>query len=161
MPQFPGGRDLRLQHSAALPCVTVGNNKIGCTVRAKNCSQREFPACFGVCPRIANAELLTRHIDFFLPSPPVVSTPYRTKDAITVTGGPLIDETYDGRLFPCRLSHPFGCVYANRLITPGADEGACDVFLKVFTGPPGPTPASLLQKIKDTKVGYGGVRLNT
>lgn len=38
------------------------------------------------------------------------------------------------------------------LITPGNDEGACDVFLKVFTGPPGPTPASLLQNIKDTKV---------
>lgn len=39
-----------------------------------------------------------------------------------------------------------------RLITPSDDEGACDVFLKVFTGPPGPTPASLLQNIKDTKV---------
>ncbi|CAN0089868.1 unnamed protein product, partial [Sphacelaria rigidula] len=38
------------------------------------------------------------------------------------------------------------------LITPGNDEGACDVFLKVFTGPPGPTPSSLLQKIKDTKI---------
>lgn len=38
------------------------------------------------------------------------------------------------------------------LIAPSDDEGACDVFLKVFKGPPGPTPASLLQKIKDTKV---------
>ncbi|CAN0256021.1 unnamed protein product [Ectocarpus sp. 12 AP-2014] len=38
------------------------------------------------------------------------------------------------------------------LITPSDDEGACDVFLKVFTGPPGPTPASLLKNIKDTKV---------
>lgn len=39
-----------------------------------------------------------------------------------------------------------------RLITPSDDEGACDVFLKVFTGPPGPTPSSLLKNIKDTKV---------
>eukprot|EP00904_Undaria_pinnatifida_P000299 jgi/Undpi1/1026/HiC_scaffold_10.g04490.m1 len=38
------------------------------------------------------------------------------------------------------------------LITPSDDEGACEVFLKVFTGPPGPTPASLLKNIKDTKV---------
>lgn len=41
---------------------------------------------------------------------------------------------------------------AERLITPSDDEGACEVFLKVFTGPPGPTPASLLKNIKDTKV---------
>ncbi|CAN0416204.1 unnamed protein product, partial [Scytosiphon promiscuus] len=38
------------------------------------------------------------------------------------------------------------------LIAPSDDDGACDVFLKVFKGPPGPTPASLLQNIKDTKV---------
>lgn len=40
------------------------------------------------------------------------------------------------------------------MLLPSDDEGACDVFLKIFTGPPGPTPASLLQKIKDTKVVY-------
>ncbi|CAN0021466.1 unnamed protein product [Pylaiella littoralis] len=38
------------------------------------------------------------------------------------------------------------------LIAPSDDEGACEVFLKVFRGPAGPTPSSLLQKIKDTKV---------
>ncbi|CAN0043943.1 unnamed protein product, partial [Choristocarpus tenellus] len=37
------------------------------------------------------------------------------------------------------------------LIAPSDDDGACEVFLKVFRGPPGPTPGSLIQRI-DTKV---------
>ncbi|CAN0064149.1 unnamed protein product, partial [Hapterophycus canaliculatus] len=38
------------------------------------------------------------------------------------------------------------------LVAPSDDDGAVDVFLKVFRGPAGPTPASLLKNIKDTKV---------
>lgn len=59
----------------------------------------------------------------------------------------------------CLLPHPHprlptraACTIMISLIAPSDDDGAVDVFLKVFTGPPGPTPASLLQKIKDTKV---------
>ncbi|CAN0362478.1 unnamed protein product [Ascophyllum nodosum] len=38
------------------------------------------------------------------------------------------------------------------LIAPSNDDGACEVFLKVLTGPPGPTPSSLLKKIEGTKI---------
>jgi hypothetical protein len=35
-----------------------------------------------------------------------------------------------------------------KLLAPSDDEGAEDVFLKVFGGPPGPTPESILPNVK-------------
>jgi hypothetical protein len=36
----------------------------------------------------------------------------------------------------------------HRLLAPSEDDGAREVFLKVFGGPPGPSPESLLPNIK-------------
>lgn len=65
---------------------------------------------------------------------------------------PSLNVTYCGGCEVC-LIVAFASSRPQRLVDPSDDEGACDVFLKVFRGPPGPTPASLLQNIKDTKVG--------